>query len=572
MVEMTFSKKEVDQQKVTKLFGKLKISGREEQKNITIPILTPQVKEDVPGSLAEPVYTAKTQDDIQGNIIPGFNKDHQHFLFYKIGTAKRCKPFLRWIVPYLSSMEEVLAFRKIFRAVRFRVGEEMMMLSATWINMAFSHNAIRKLTKAADADAFGDESFRQGLAKRSSFLGDPTAARNPGNPGKWKVGGPKNEADVIVIIASDRPSMLADAVKLVQKNAEAAGMSLVFQQRGDTLPDPYRGHEHFGFKDGVSQPGVRGKLSTEPGDYITARYIAGTDPRRLYFAKPGQLLVWPGQFLLGEPRQDANDLLKPALPATNFPPWAKLGSYLVVRRLRQDVTAFWSFIGKLAATAAMPVEKVAAMLVGRWPSGAPIVRVPGNDDPKLGEDTFANNHFLFDDSAKPSQLRPISGYPGDKHPPAVADFLATVCPHFAHIRKMNPRDSPTDLGKPEDNLTRLILRRGIPFGPSVIGVKHPSKALLAKERGLMFLSYGASIEDQFEFLQRRWSNSAVQPNLGGHDPIIGQNGTGTRERFIQFPAPGGPVNITLKDEWVTPTGGGYFFAPAISAIRDVLGA
>ena len=101
-----------------------------------------------------------------------------------------------------------------------------------------------------------------------------------------------------------------------------------------------------------------------------------------------------------------------------------------------------------------------------------------------------------------------------------------------------------------------------------------TKKLMAKELGLMLLCYGASIEDQFEFLQRRWSNAPTQPNLGGHDPIIGQNGEGEkRTRSVDFPQPGGgTVRICFDSEWVIPTGGGYFFAPPISAIRDVLGA
>jgi deferrochelatase/peroxidase EfeB len=148
-----------------------------------------------------------------------------------------------------------------------------------------------------------------------------------------------------------------------------------------------------------------------------------------------------------------------------------------------------------------------------------------------------------------------------------------VCPHFAHIRKAHPRDSATDFGKPADTFARLILRRGIPYGPQLVGEKKPSPKLVKADRGLMFLCYNASIEDQFEFLQRRWANSASQPNPSGFDLIIGQNGRhGSRVRFIDFPASGGIVRIKVKAEWVTATGGGYFFAPSISAIRDVLAA
>ena len=170
------------------------------------------------------------------------------------------------------------------------------------------------------------------------------------------------------------------------------------------------------------------------------------------------------------------------------------------------------------------------MLVGRWPSGAPLMRAPTADDPALAGDEFANNHFLFDDDTRPSPLRPIPGYPGDNFPRAKADILGPVCPHFAHIRKTNPRDSATDLGKPHDTLLRMILRRGIAFGAPFVGVNGPRPSCWRQERGLMFLCYGATIEDQFEFLTRRWSNSPIQPNVGGHDPMIGQRDAARRPR------------------------------------------
>jgi Dyp-type peroxidase family len=528
---------------------------------------------EVPGAEAEPVFSPAKQRRIQGNIIPGFNKDHQHFLFFRIVERKGTKAFLRWIAPHIASMDEVLAFVRAHRALRKKLGVREPGLKATWVNIAFSHAAIAKLRTKAEAASFGEASFRQGLAARSTYLGDPTNPKHAGHRSKWVVGGPKNEADILVIVAADDPSDLAENVKAIKTRAHSSKLELLFEQRGDTLPGPLRGHEHFGFKDGVSQPGVRGKVSATPGDFITPRYYDVADPRARLFGKPGQLLVWPGQFLLGERRQSPQDLFASAAQAENVPKWARLGSYLVLRRLRQDVREFWRFAAAGAAAVGLSPTEFAARLVGRWPSGAPISRSPTADNTALAGDDFANNHFMFDDDTLPSALRPIPGYAGDSFPQARADVLGSVCPHFAHIRKVNTRDTSTDLGKPADTLIRLVLRRGIPYGPPIVGIEKVAPKLVAHERGLIFVCYGSMIEDQFEFLVRRWANSSIQPNLGGHDPVIGQRDRrGNRVRFIDFPTASGPRRINLKKEWVIPTGGGYFFAPPIDAVAGVLGA
>jgi deferrochelatase/peroxidase EfeB len=210
-------------------------------------------------------------------------------------------------------------------------------MCATWVNIAFSSRAIARLTSKANAAAFGDQSFRQGLAARSTYLGDPTSRRQAGHRERWVVGGPKDEADILVIIAADDPEDLVTMVNSIKTRAAASGLRLLFEQRGDTLPGPLHGHEHFGFKDGVSQPGVRGKVSSAPGDFITPRYIDPADPRARYFAKPGQLLLWPGQFLLGQQRQQTEHLYASSPAAMNFPRWAELGSYLAA--VCADVTA-----------------------------------------------------------------------------------------------------------------------------------------------------------------------------------------------------------------------------------------
>ncbi len=571
-LEISIKQKVLDQQftKVLVDVGELQLKL---PKGVMIPSLGTEFGADVPGVEPEPVYGARARANIQGNKIPGFNKDHQHFLFFKLGNLKRAKQWLHWIAPLISSMEDVLAFVRAHRAMRVRLGVKEPPMCATWVNIAFSNAAIRALVSRADAEAFGDQSFRQGLAARSTYLGDPTRRRHPGNVRNWLVGGPRREADILVIVAADDPEDLVTIVDSIKGRARSAGLRLLFEQRGDTLPGALRGHEHFGFKDGISQPGVRGRVSSAPGDYITPRYIDPSDPRARFFAKPGQLLIWPGQFLLGEPRQHTEHLYNSAAAATNFPRWAALGSYVVCRRLRQDVPAFWRFAIGVATALGIPAQQFASMLVGRWPSGAPIMRTPATDNAALAGDDWANNHFIFDDDTRPSTLVPIPGYPGDSFAQASADVLGAVCPHFAHIRKANPRDVPTDLGKPHDSLLRMILRRGIPFGKPIVGIKRPPLRLLKQERGLMFLCYGSTIEDQFEFLTRRWANSPIQPNFGGHDPIIGQRDTrGNRVRFIDVPTPGGTRRVNIKNEWVVPTGGGYFFSPPIGAITSVLGA
>ena len=139
----------------------------------------------------EDVYEASVRRNIQGNIVPGFNKDHQHFLFYRITQAAPAKRFLRDAAPSITSMDEALEFVRVHRAQRLRLGvAEPPGLEATWINIAFSGRGIEKLAGAASLEAFGEQSFCQGLAERSTYLGDPTDPAYRGHRSHWKVGGP----------------------------------------------------------------------------------------------------------------------------------------------------------------------------------------------------------------------------------------------------------------------------------------------------------------------------------------------------------------------------------------------
>lgn len=525
-----------------------------------------------PDGPTEPIYDRRAAGDIQGHIFPGFNKDFQQFIFLRFGERTGARRWLAAVAPQVASMRDVLGFRREFRARRLMEGTRAPDMTSTWHAVAFSYRGIAALVGTEQADLFGEQSYRQGLSARSTYLGDPSDTAVPGHRSTWVVGGPDNEADALVIVAADRDDDLSAAVEKVRIDAESNGLSVVFSQHGATLPDELTGHEHFGFKDGISQPGVRGRLSTRLNDEITPRYLDTSSPHAKLFAKPGQPLVWPGAFLLGEPRQDPQDPLQPAEPAANFPAWARRGSYLVCRRLNQDVLAFWQFAADTGGRLGITPVHFASLLVGRWPNGAPLMRAREKTDPALAGDEFANNHFLYNDDTRASVLKPIDGYAGDQFELAAGDVFANICPHAAHIRKVNPRDSGTDFGTPADTLMRLMLRRGIPYGKPIAGVTKPSQKLIKAERGLMFAAYMSSIEAQFEFVTRRWANSAVQPNLGGHDPIIGQRDSrGDRARTVQVRGSDGKlVDFPLPREWVRPTGGGYFFTPPISALKTAL--
>ena len=520
----------------------------------------------------EPVFDAAATADIQGNVVPGFNKDYQRFLFLSLSEVGAARSWLHWLAPRISSMQEVLDFRREFRRERLLTGQRDPSKAATWTSFAVSRTAIVKLLGEEALGDMGDDAFRQGMASRSTYLGDPTQPATPGHRDGWRVGGTDNEADFLVIVAADTPEDLNGAAAEILQRAASNGVTVTFDQTCANLPGELAGHEHFGFKDGVSQPGVRGV--TADGDFITPRYIDPRNPHSHVFGKAGQPLVWPGQFIAGWPRQNPSDPLVPDDGGV-FPAWANNGSYLVCRRLNQDVMAFWDFAAEAGAEFGTDPVHFASMLVGRWPSGAPISRSPNNDDLDLAGDEFAHNHFLFEDDSRdwtPTRELLDGGYPGDSHPRARSDIFGQACPLAGHIRKVNPRDSGTDFGAAADTFMRLMLRRGIPYGEVLAGVQSPPPELVAAERGLMFVAYMSSIQDQFEFVIRRWSNSSMQPNATGHDPIIGQSEVhGDRRRTVDLVSESGDKQTFVLDrEWVTPSGGGYFFSPAISAVGGVL--
>jgi Dyp-type peroxidase family len=610
-------------------------------------------------SVTEPVLAL---NNIQGNIIGGFNKDQQIMLFLQIDDVERFRHWLKAFIPFVATSAEVLRFNNLFKEIRRRRGAETATVQATWTNIALSFKALRALARdenqlKANAknianleseiggsanwmpDAFKDEAFKGGMASRAvAQLSDPADPAAEGNPSNWLFGGPGEEPDAVIIVGSDTAADLADEVARIEDTlysmrlddgqVSRSGATIVFKQQGATLPPPLTGHEHFGFLDGVSQPGIRGRLSDDPTDVLTPRQ----NPDNPDQGKPGQDLLWPGEFVFGYPGQNAT--AKPVgkenqeeaedravkepgpdsltgkdagghnVNGPAGPVWAKDGSFLVIRRLRQDVDGFHKFLKKAAADLQIPGnapdELLGAKLVGRWKSGAPIIRSdPDNpaDNPVLADNDCANNHFEFQKESRPIEERPNpfgSKCPianpwcsDDRTPQSPGDPEGRLIPDAAHIRKTYPRDDTGSLATQIGELTtqtHRLLRRGIPFGPPFYPAKDPAKSKDTGNRGLVFAAYQTSITRQFEFVQGSWANNAefkdsekapVSPKTpnSGHDLIIGQhNGeNGSRERKcpITFRAADHSektAELVAPRDWVIPTGGGYFFAPSIDAL------
>lgn len=384
---------------------------------------------------------------------------------------------------------------------------------------------------------------------------------------------------MVVLIAADSRRTLDATTATCEEvltGSASPGCQIAWREECHARPDRL-GHEHFGFKDGVSQPGVRGRLTETT--YLTPREVQfdSDDPRTLMYARRGQSLIWPGQFVLGLERQRpsfSDPAPLPALPV--FPGWARHGSMLVIRRLRQDTARFERFVDQAVddltrhrGFADMTAERLAAMLVGRWQSGAPLVRVPEGDDDQLGSADGPNNAFGYLNEKPP--LRTIPGAPPDNFPPPRPDAGGRLCPHGAHIRKMNPREQATLGVREGDALTHMILRRGLTFDHT----DNDPTANVPADKGIMFACYQASIAQGFEFLSALWANSRTRPlpDPGGMDLLVGRQRAasgGAGRSLVLIGQDDQRFELVTSQEWVVATGGGYFFSPSISALRDVL--
>jgi Dyp-type peroxidase family len=375
-------------------------------------------------------------------------------------------------------------------------------LGDTWVSVALTFRGLEALGMAAPTLESFPWEFRRGMAANAKGLGDTGES----SPDRWERPLGTGAVHVVLVAVSPDAQRLEAALDPARRAYRelGPGIAAIWRQDCHALPTET---EPFGFRDGVSHPAIEG--SGTPA-FMHERPLKA------------------GEFVLGyEDELGAIERTEPEVLGRN-------GTFVAFRKLHQRVAAFRRFL-KENAGGREEEDWLAAKMMGRWRSGAPLALCPGHDDPGLGADPRRRNDFLYEDD-------PV----GYKTPPG------------SHIRRCNPRDAAV-AGAPR--IHRMI-RRGTVYGPPL------PEGLLeddGQDRGIMFAFLGAHLGRQFEFVQSEWIGSGVF--FGGNearDPIAGAaDGRGdctiprrpVRKRLVGLP------------RFVVTRGGEYAFMPGLRALR-----
>ncbi|NNG36416.1 peroxidase [Nakamurella sp. DB0629] len=375
--------------------------------------------------------------------------------------------------------------------------------SPAWTAVAITYQGLVALGVPESSLATFPHNFCEGMAARAKQLRD----EGPNDPRGWQPPFGSGRVHLAIsVYAASEAGWQARVADYQSRLASFPGLRVVYQQDFGAQPGD---RNAFGYKDGFTQPVVQGSGEpAHPGD-----------------GEP----IKAGEFVLGYPSETGVPLPQPQPDALG-----RNGTYVVFRKYQSHVAAFNEYLHRNASTAAAR-ELLAAKLVGRWRSGAPLALAPAHDDPDLGADDNRNNDFRYGN-----------------------DQQCLVTPRGAHIRRMNPRD--TQMSILANVNIRRIIRRSTTYGTPL-----PADAVRddGQERGLDFIALGVRAIDNVEFLQSEWVSSGNFMGLGKErDPMLG-----IQERNPYFTVPGTPPRrVKGIQSFNTLRGGEYLFMPSLTAL------
>ena len=407
-----------------------------------------------------------------------------HVLLHFADTTQG-REFLRRLVPHIVSAAQYAS-------------------ADTWAAVALTYTGLQALgVPPSSLDSF-PTAFRQGMAARASSFDCADSL-----PQHWEQPYGSGRIHAALTLLSVSESKWQSKLALARQQLQGLpGVQVLAREDFAQVPD---GRTPFGYKDGISLPNICGNDASP--------ILSPEEP------------VAAGEFVLGYPGEGGRRVPMPQPDVLG-----RNGTFAGFRKLHSRVATFRRFLRENAAAPLTP-DVLAAKMIGRWPSGAPLMLAPDHDRPELGSDPQQMNNFLY--GSDPTGLR---------------------CPLGAHARRMNPRDTPLQVMS-NVKLHRII-RHGTTFGPPLAeGVLEDD----GQSRGIFFIFLSATAPDTYEFLKKEWIEHGNFLGLGTQrDPVAGSH-----DGTDMFAIPMRPLRrrIPMLESFTRTLGGEYAFMPSLTALR-----
>jgi len=446
-------------------------------------------------------------NELQGNILKWHGREYtaQIFLRFKEGAATAVKTFIKGF----SECSITSAAKQIKEGELYRTEGIVGDLFGNFYLSARGYEYMGFTGNQVPQDP----RFLAGMKASQQELNDPDL----GDWEEWYRG----DIHAMILLADDiLPALNRDLRRVLSQLREIADVLTI--ERGSVLrnnnEDPI---EHFGYVDGISDP-LFLKGDIEKADKS------------------------------GRDKWDPLASLSLALvPDPNISDDSAFGSYLVFRKLEQNVRGFEMEKERLADALGLKGddrERAGALVVGRFEDGTPMTLH------EKAQDSPGTNNFDYseDDGSR--------------------------CPFHAHLRKTNPRGDSVardrygsrPAAEFEAERAHRVVRRGIPYGKREVEPKDSPalEELPTGGVGLLFMCFQSDIGNQFEFIQKSFSNDPDFPKRGtGPDPLTGQGPSQAQDWPVEW---GQPATAQFDfQRFVTLKGGEYFFAPSISFLKTM---
>ena len=498
--------------------------------------------------------------DIQGNVVRAYGRfgfPIARYLLISISDGPGGRSWLTSIIPHVTN------------SATWSTDPDGAARPKVTLNIAINHAGLAALELPLESlNSFSTE-FSMGMKKRKDITGDVGASSPEHWDPVWSDDADHKPVHILLTLnavtreeldkqyqwIAEQILTTAGAVVLLDGHRGSNGKLLPYQEANiifeNGLPTP---KEHFGYTDGIGDP-----------------YFEGIQDTRTRVEGRGKQMsdgTWQplatGEFLHGH-LDEAREYPPAAAPIL----LSRNGTYLVYRKLHQNVASFDALLAREGATYPGGAELMAAKFVGRWrDNGAPLVRAPDAASKLQWDTDFAKaspteqdamlSNFTYDEDMSGARC-PLSGHMRRVNPRASLELKAGTCPG-QFLRNAGAFDTPGALAN-----RRRILRRGLPYGDST------QRDSDSGDHGVIMMMLNADIGRQYEFVQQQWVNYGNDfREANDKDVILGNRSKNLPNSVIHQTDPEGEApprfvrNIPLL---VETRGGDYFFVPSLTALR-----